>query len=169
MNPSPPGYLFSTADIARAGLSPLELARLIVKETEGQPAGGNLTELENPIVVLLAEIAKSQRRSNARFNSSAWQLAAYSRVQILASNPLRTYFMVQNVGSGDLLVIFESGSTTTEDLSTPAASVAQLTTQQTRAVRVVAGGNYEPLVAPTNEVTIFTLNTATQGIIIEGA
>ena len=167
MNPSLPGYQFSIADIGRYGLSPLELARIVARETAGNP--GNLDQIPDPVTAILAEIAKSQRRSNARFNASGWQLATYARVQILATNPLRSYFVIQNVGSGDVMVVFESSSTKTEDLSGSAASQAQLTNQQTRAVRVVAGGYYEPLVAPTNEITIFTLNTATQGIIIEGA
>jgi hypothetical protein len=54
-------------------------------------------------------------------------------------------------------------------LSATAAGQAQLTNQQTRAVRVVAGGYYEPLIAPTNQITIFTLNTATQAMAQEFA
>lgn len=165
MKPSPPGYNFSTADLLRFNVTPEEAARLLARETGGGAVPVN--QLENPIPALLAELVRAQRRFNARYGNFAWSLAAWAKIQLLQQNPLRAYMLIQNVGSGDLMVLFESGPASAQDLS-GASGQAQLTVEQSRAVRIVAGGNYEPLVAPSTEVTIFTLGTATQGVVIEG-
>jgi hypothetical protein len=81
---------------------------------------------------------------------------------------VRSYLLIQNVGSGDLMVLFEGGPSSVQDMSS-AAGQNELTVKQTRAIRVVAGGNYEPLMPPSNAITIFTIGTATQGVCIEGA
>ena len=165
MNPSQPGYNFTTADLQRFNITPEDAARLLARETQGGAVPVN--QLENPITALLAEMVRAQRRFNARYGSFGWSLAAWAKLQLLQQNPLRAYMLIQNVGSGDLMVLFESGPASAADLSSTGGQ-AQLTVEQTRAVRIVAGGNYEPLVAPSTEVTIFTLGTATQGVVVEG-
>ncbi len=164
VQPSKPGYSLAAADLARFNITPRDAASLIAQATEGRPQGLN-AEPGDLIGALLAELVRSQKRFNATFMPLAFSLPVYTRQQILAQNPLRAYLMVQNVGSGDLILAFESGEVSPTDLS---GATSELTNQQQRSLRIVAGGYYEPLVAPQNPITIFTLNTATSGVIIEG-
>lgn len=165
MNPSQPGYNFSTADLLRFNVTPLEAARLVAQQTQGGAAP--VASLGDPTTALLAALVQSQQRRNAQYGAFAWSLAAWAKIQVLQQNPIRSYLLIQNVGSGDLMVLFESGPASAQDLS-GASGQAQLTVEQTRAVRIVAGGNYEPLVAPSNQITIFTLGTASNGVVLEG-
>ena len=165
MNPQQPGYELATADLLRVQVTPLEAARTIAQQTGN--ANVPVSSLDNPAIALLAQLVKSQRRANAHYGSFPWSLAAWSKLQVLTQNPLRSYLLIQNVGSGDLLVLVETGPANAQDLSS-AGGQAQLTVEQTRAIRIVAGGNYEPLVAPSDFITIFTLGTASNGVVIEG-
>lgn len=164
MEPSQPGYNFTTADLAAFNIAPRDAAQLLVAATGG--VTGNLGIAPgDTVAALLAELVRSQRRFNALFAPSPFSLAAWTRQQILAENPLRSYLLIQNVGSGDVMVLFETASVQPEDLS---GATNELTVSQVRAVRIVAGGNYEPLVAPSNPITLFTLGTASSGLVIEG-
>lgn len=165
MQPSRPGYNFSTADLEAYGISPREAARILVQATGGEP-GSLQAEPGDLIVALLAQLAKSQRRANAVFAPIPFSLATYTRQQMLSSNPRRSWLMIQNVGSNDLMVAFETAQLTPENLS---GNTSELTNQQQRSLRIVAGGYFEPLVAPSNAITLFTLNGATNGVIVEGA
>ena len=170
MRPNQPGYNLATADLQRARISQDDLARIVVHATGGNPnnAPGIASGAgPNPMMALLAQIALTQRTANARFGPFTFSLAAWFRVQVLQENPNRKYFILQNVGSGDLMIVFESANVSPQDMSA-AAGQSELTVQQTRAIRIVAGGSYEPIVAPTNPISIFTLGTATNGIVIEG-
>ena len=172
MQPSRPGYNFTVADLLNFDISPLEAAKIMVAASGGAPAnlsGDAAAGLQvDPIVALLAGILKSQKRSNAQYGPFAWQLTLWSQIQVLTQNAVRSYLLIQNVGSGDLMVLFEGGPSSVQDMSS-AAGQNELTVKQTRAIRVVAGGNYEPLMPPSNAITIFTIGVATQGVCIEGA
>ena len=166
MRPNPYDYNFTVADLQRFEITPTEAARMLVQQTGGQAPNAETVLGADPVVALLTQLVKSQRRANALYGPLGWSLAAWTKLQLFQTNPVRAYLLIQNVGSGDLLVLFEGGPTSPQDFS---SNTDQLTTDQTRAVRVVAGGYYEPLVSPTNAVTIFTLGTATDGVAIEGA
>ena len=138
----------------------------MVRATGGNPsnAAGGVPAASDPVVALLAQIALTQKRSNAKYAPLGFTLAAYTRYQILTENPLRTQLLIQNVGSGDLMVLFGTG-----DVSPSVIASAELLAQQAYSIRIVAGGSFEPYVSPTNPITIFTLATGTVGIVIEGA
>lgn len=161
MQPSPPGYDFTAADLASADIDRSLLARLIVA-----PQTVPAAQVPDPLQ-LLAALLKTQKRNSAAFRPVPFNFATFARQMMLADNPNRSYLLIQNVGSGDVMVVFENGPVSVQDLSA-AGDQSQLTAQQTRAVRIVAGGYFEPLVVPINAVTLFTLNTATNGLIIEG-
>lgn len=164
--PLPPSRLAaSAADLSRAVLPSDEVSRMILAGNQQAVAGGGSGFDPS---VLLAAILKSQVKANSRYNVTGWQLDDFQQQMIFTENPLRNYLLVQNVGSGDLMIIFEDTGVEVQDFST-AASQQQLIDKQTRAVRIVAGGYFEPLVPPTNSITIFTLNTATVGIAIQGS
>lgn len=167
--PSKPGYNMAVADLARFDITPLEAARIMAGTTQGQsPTGANVAAAPDPVITLLAQLVKTQRRNNTVYGPLGWSLAAWAKLQIFTQNALRGYLIIQNVGSGDLLVLFEGGPVSAQDLSS-AGGQTQLTTEQTRAIRIVAGGYYEPQVAPSNPITIFTLGTASNGVAIEGS
>ncbi len=157
MDTSRPGYDFSTADLSRASISPDTLGRMILQQGMQPDAGA-----------LLAAILKTQRKNNARFRTATYNFATYNRQLIFAENMNRSYLIIQNVGSGDLMLVFEDGPVNLEDDSA-VGSQGLLIGMQTRALRIVAGGYYEPLVPPVNSLTIFTLNGATNGVAIEGS
>lgn len=157
MEPSKPGYHLSTADLQRAYIGPDILGRII------QQAG------QHPdTTALLAGILKSQRKNNARFRPAMFNFPAYNRQLLFTENPNRSYLIIQNVGAGDLIVLFEDGPVSIEDDSGSADAQQMLINAQTRGLRIVAGGYFEPLVPPVNSITIFTLNTETNGVAIEG-
>jgi hypothetical protein len=160
--PSNPGYAFNIADVARAGVSMESLGRLILAEAARNPGG------QPSLEALLAAILKTQARANCRYQPVAFDYTTFDYQQVLTENPLRSYLMVQNVGANDLLIVFESGPVTVQDFSAASAQ-DYLTNMQTRALRVVAGGYFEPLKPPTNPISLFTLNGATNGVLIEGA
>ncbi len=167
ITPSRPGYAFSTADLARADVSPLEAARLIVanREAAAQVAGDGGADPE--LKLILAAMLRAMKRANCRYQPFPFDFPIWTQQQVLTSNPLREYLMIQNVGNGDLLVVFEETSVTATDFSAASAQ-SQLTNKQTRALRIVSGGYFEPLTPPTNAISIFTLNAATNGIVIDG-
>lgn len=154
--PSRPGYNFSSADVARASISPEELGKIILQSAANDPTA------------LLAALLKAQVPMNSKYRPVPYNFSAYSSQLVLAENPKRNYLMIQNVGSNDLMVIFEDGPATVQDFSADADSQQLLINQQTRALRVVAGGYFEPLVPPKNSITLFTLNGATNGVVIDG-
>lgn len=156
---SPPGYDFSAADLGSAEISLQEAARIIL---EKQQTG------IDPLV-LLAAILKAQRPRNARYNPTGFGLNAWNIQQIFTQNPARSWLMIQNTGMGDLLILFEPNNPTIQDFSGTADSQAYLTNSQLRALRVVAGGYFEPIIPTVNPVTIFTLGTGTEGVAIEGS
>lgn len=165
MQPNNPGYDLASADLQRARISSEDLARIVVRATGGNPANaGAVPVASDPVVSLLAQIALTQKRSNAKYAPLGFTLAAYTRYQILTENPLRTQLLIQNVGSGDLMVLFGTG-----DVNPTVIASDQLLAQQAYAIRIVAGGSFEPYVSPTNPITIFTLATGTVGVCIEGA
>lgn len=161
LQPSRPGYNFSAADLVRANITPEELGRMIALRQQS-PENYSYDAMQ-----LLAALLKSQKPANALYKPSAFSFATYRKQMLFAENPNRNYLIIQNVGGGDLMVVFESGETNVADYSA-AADQAQLTGLQTRALRIVAGGYFEPLTPPKNPITIFTLNTATNGVAIEG-
>lgn len=165
MQPNNPGYDLASADLQRARISSEDLARIVVRATGGNPSNAaGVPVASDPVVSLLAQIALTQKRSNAKYAPLGFTLAAYTRYQILTENPLRTQLLIQNVGSGDLMVLFGTG-----DVTPTVIASDQLLAQQAYAIRIVAGGSFEPYVSPTNPITLFTLATGTLGVCIEGA
>lgn len=160
--PSEPGYAFNTADLAGAKLSDISISRIIAAGAIDTQNGGS-----PDIAALLAAILRTQRKANCRVSPLPFTLGIWQLQMILTENPLRNWMLIQNVGLGDLLLIEQTGSPTPVDYSAATAQ-ASLTLLQTRAIRIVAGGYYEPLVPPVNPVSIFTLNTATVGTVREG-
>lgn len=163
MRPSQPGYNFSAADLARASLQPDELSRIIFG-VQGTDANG----LPIEALQLLAQIAKNNAIKNATYRPGAINFPAWHRQLLFTENPNRSYLIIQNVGSGDLMVVFEDGPASILNQSS-ADGQTFLTQLQTRALRIVAGGYYEPLIPPKNNIAIFTLGTATNGVAIEGS
>lgn len=161
--PSRPGYDFATADLGRAGVSRAAIQRFIGRS---QAPGSGSAEVNYE--TLLAQIALQMPKKNCRTNTYTYQIGAWFKQMILGENLDREYLFLQNVGSGDILVVQESGQRIPEDFSTTAGTQNVLTILQQRSVRVIAGGYWEPMKAPTNEISIFTLGTAAQGIVIEG-
>lgn len=153
--PSQPGYDFTIADLQRASVTPEQASRIILQRTQGGAVAADGT-------ALLAAILKACFKQNCYAQQVAYSLPAWSIVQLQGLDYARNYFELQNVGSGDLMVIFEPGPNVVKDLSSPAGQT-ELTLKQTYAFRIVAGGNYAPFVAPVNPITIFTLGTATNG------
>jgi len=157
IKPSNPGYNFTTADLQRASFPPDLLGKMIVQAGKNPDAGA-----------LLAAILKSQRKQNANFRPASINFPIWSLQSLFSANPNRSYLIIQNTGNGDLMLIFEDGPASIQDNSGSTDAQQQLTNMQTRALRIVAGGYYEPLVPPTNSLTLFTLGVATNGVAIEG-
>lgn len=160
IKPSAPGAQFSSADLLRATVTPQQAARIILEQT----AQGGLPDA----VALLAAMFKEQRKQNAKFQPVPFDLPIWTLQQVLPENPQRSYLLIQNVGGADLMVVHETGPLQPQDFSAATAQ-AYLTIMQTRAIRIISGGNYEPLVAPSNPISIFTLAAVTNGVVIEGA
>lgn len=158
--PSPPGYEFSAADLQRATLPTEAVARLIARKMAGDETVDDVTALLAGILRVVAK--QSTYAQLVPFTIPAWHL-----IQLQGGDDLRNYFELQNVGGGDLMVSFESGSNTIRDFSS-AAGQTELTLKQASAFRVVAGGAYSPFVAPINPITLFTLGTATNGVLAVG-
>jgi len=152
--PSPNDPRLSAADLINLDLRPEEVGRIIAQNT-GEP-----TALQ-----LLAAILKNQKKNNSNYQPAPYIFAAYQQQQIFPANPRRSYFLLQNVSAGDVLVIFEVAPNNLVDFSGDHNS---LIVKQTRSIRVVGGGYFEPLVVPTNAITLFTLNAAANGVCIEG-
>jgi hypothetical protein len=70
--------------------------------------------------------------------------------QYLPQNGLRTYLIIQNNGSVNIIVKFGSVQTSTEGLV------------------IVPGGNYEPIWAPANSVYIESASSSASVTIVEG-
>ena len=158
--PSRPGYTFTVADLLAASISKEQLGRIIMQNRDsGDPSAQYLA--------ILASILKNMDARNCEGNITGFSLAVWNQVQILGPNANRTWLLLQNVGSGDLMVCYKTSSPAPQDYSAASAQ-AYLVQEQIRAVRVVAGGYFEPAKAPRNAVTIFTLGTATVGVACEG-
>lgn len=158
---------FSYADLLNANISAQQAGQIILGATA-------TAEQHDPgsapgVAALLAAILKSQKKNNCDYRPYPFNLNIWQQQMVIAANPNREYLIIQNVGSGDLLIVFEVAGTEVTDFSASANDQQQLITKQTRAIRLVAGGSYEPATAPRNPVTIFTLNTATLGLIVEGS
>lgn len=171
--PSAPGYNLTSADVGALNVSPEQAARVMLAVAQGLPAnvpglGAIAPGDVSGVTLLLAAILRSQKRASASYTPFGFGFATWARQQVFGPNPNRAYLLIQNVGSGDLMVCFENGPQSVQDLSA-ATDQQQLTNQQQRSVRIVAGGYFEPLVPPTNPITLFTLGTGTQGLAVEGA
>lgn len=164
--PSRGGYNLATADLDRAGIPRSTLLNFIATQQSAAQNGNsnNLLSLE----ALLAQMLLDMNRKNTQATNYTYQLGAWQKQMILGANPARDYFFLQNPGSGDVLIVFESGNRTPEDFSANAGTQNTLVTLQRRSVRVISGGYFEPLKAPKNEISVFTLGTGTQGMVIEG-
>lgn len=160
LQPSPFNYDFRSADLRGAQIRPDDVARIILQATQG--GGIDAT-------ALLAAILKSQKKSNSYYSPIPFGLSAYNAQQIDGLNPMRNFFLVQNVGSGDLMVVFQAGDPVITDYSADANSQNVLNLLQLQSVRIVAGGNFFPDTPPINPITIFTLGTATQGVVVVGS
>ena len=158
--PSRPGYNFRAADLASADI-PRSLIRSVLNQAQAQVQQGVAPDL----YALFASMLKNQQPRNAKYGPITYNFTAYTRQQMLSENPDRSYLLIQNVGSGDILALFEGSSPQPTDLSTNTSVLIQA---QTRAVRIVAGGSYEPSIPPSNPVTLFCLNTAANGVVFEG-
>lgn len=164
--PSSPGYLFSVSDVAQAKIPTDTLNRIIVNAVQnGAPVAPGSAD---GVAALLAAILKNAQPKNCDYQPFPFAYAIWNRQQVLAKNPDRAYLLIQNVGSGDLLCVFEETGIEVTDFSATPDTQQTLIVQQTRAIRIVAGGSYEPNIAPRSAVTLFTLNTATNGLVIEG-
>lgn len=167
--PSPPGPSFASADVTQADIaaagdiSQAQAASIILQATNG---GQGVQNDQSGVIALLAAILRNQKRNNANYTPMPFSFGAYIQQQLVGADPLRNYLLIQNVGSGDLMVLFETSSVNAQDFS---SATAVLTTKQTRCVRIVAGGYYEPLVAPTNAISLFTLGTGTNGLFVAGS
>ncbi len=161
IQPSHPSYNLSVADITNADL-PRAAVQRVLAQAQAETQAGNAPD----IYMLLASMLKNQQPRNARYGPITFNLAAYVKQQILTENTSRSYLLIQNVGSGDIFALVEGGSPQATDLS---GNTTVLIQAQTRAVRIVAGGSYEPSIPPSNAITLFTLNTAAYGVVFEGS
>lgn len=157
--PSNPGYNFTTADLSRAAVLSRDAVNRIIANGREEPDA----------LAILAAILRTQAKNSVSYRPNTYQFGTYRKQMILADNPDRQYLMIQNTGNGDLMVIFEDGPVNVVDNSGSADAQNELVGLQTRALRIIGGGYFEPLVAPRNPITIFTLNGATNGLVIEGA
>lgn len=114
----------------------------IARRPEGLPPGARTAQavmLGKPMEGVLPA------PSELEFNEVPFTLAAGQSQQIAASDPYRTYFVIQNqnaVGGFDMRVA----------MGRIATSVSGLI--------VIAGGNYEPWKVPTNSISIFSASGA---------
>lgn len=157
--PSYPGYDFSAADLKNFTINQQEIARIIMQRTTAGTMDGT---------GLLAAILRVCKKSNASYSPIPFGLDDYQSQQITGADPLRSFLCIQNVGSGDLMVVFQAGSPVIEDFSGSADSQNVLNLLQLQSFRIVAGGNFFPDTPPNNPITIFTLGTATQGVVMVG-
>lgn len=147
------GNEFSQADLLSASINPEQLGKLIMSQNA------------ETVEVLLAAILRNQKKNNASFQPVPYSYSTYRRQKVLNANPLRSYFLLQNVSPGDIFVMFEDASANVTDFTTDTQT---LIANQIRAIRIIGGGYFEPLVAPTNPITLFTLNAAAYGVVVEG-
>lgn len=157
--PSQPGYDFTSADLRNAHIRPDEIARIIMQRT----AAGAMDSMG-----LLAELLRRVKKANARYSPIPFGLAAFQIQMITGEDPLRSFLVIQNVGSGDMMVTFQPNNPVIQDFSADTDSQNILNQLQLQSVRIVAGGNFFPDTPPSNPITIFTLGTATQGIVMVG-
>lgn len=163
LRPSKPGYDFNVADLRRAEVSQQSAANIILSaQQSGAPASS-----PDGMAALLAAILKQQRPRNASYAPFPFNYDIWRQQQVLTKNENRAYLLIQNVGMGDLMLVFEEAPNTVQDFSA-IDDQQTLVIKQTRAIRIIAGGSYEPSIPPTNSITIFTLNTATNGLVVEG-
>lgn len=71
--------------------------------------------------------------------------------QFMAANSLRSYLIIQNTGTSNILVKFQSASVNTAD-----------------GLLIPAGGAYEPIDAPTQAVFIRSVTGTNSAVIIQG-
>lgn len=160
IQPSPPGYEFSTADLARATIAPEKVASFIARKVAGDDSVSD-------VAALLAAIVRYGFKQSTYAQLVPFTLPAWHIIQLQGGDEYRNYLELQNVGGGDLMVIFDAGNNQIQDLSS-AQGQTDLTLKQAYALRVIAGGSYSPYVAPVNPVTLFTLGTATNGVLAVG-
>ena len=77
-------------------------------------------------------------------------VATTTSTQVLPYNNLRSYLLIQNIGSNTIVVKMNSAQTGTEGVQIP------------------PGGNYEPYGAPVNAVYIETLTGSSAVTIVQG-
>lgn len=68
----------------------------------------------------------------------------------LAKDNARKYLLIQNTGANDILVKFDSAHSASEG------------------IKIIAGGNYEPLIAPTSAIYIKTSSSTSTVSIVHG-
>lgn len=151
--PAAAGRDYSMADLLTADIPPEQLGQMILEQSTPD------------VLALLASILRNQKRNNGQYQPVPYSFSAYGQQRVLTQNPRRGYLMVQNVGSGDIYICFEDSSENVQDYS---GDTQTLIVKQVRSLRIVGGGYFEPLVAPTNAITLFTLNAAAYGVVIEG-
>jgi len=163
LRPSKPGYEFNVADLRRASIAPQEAGNIILAAQQS----GAVASSPDGMAALLAAILKQQRPRNANYAPFPFNYDIWRQQQVLTQNENRGYLLIQNVGMGDLMIVFEEAPNTVQDFSA-VTDQQTLVIKQTRAVRLLAGGSYEPQIPPINSITLFTLNTATNGLVVEG-
>lgn len=152
--PSRPGYNLRTADLRNVSVDAMTIDHIIASGRETPDA-----------MVLLAELLKRGAPRNARYQAVAYQYPVYTQQQVLTENKNRAVLVIQNVGTGDIFALMEGSNPTPQDFS---GNPTQLSYAQTRAIRIVAGGNFTPQIPPSNAISLFTLNAVANGVIIEG-
>jgi len=163
LRPSIPGYDFNVADLRRASVSNETAGQIILAAQQS----GAVASSPDGMAALLAAILKQQRPRNANYAPFPFNYDIWRQQQVLTQNENRGYLLIQNVGLGDLMVVFEEAPSIVQDFS-GVTDQQTLVIKQTRAIRIIAGGTYEPQIPPINSVTLFTLNTATNGLVVEG-
>ncbi len=132
--------------------------------------GGVLPGALNPVPIR-PPLAYS---ANAAFSQSPFTLAAWSLQTVLTANVLRRSLQIQVQGTGAVYVLFQLISSAVVDYSANTSTQAQLTALAASAIALignggtVAGGSYEPYVAPLTAVTLICIGTASSGMFLEG-
>lgn len=163
--PSSPGYRFNAADLARAGFADELIAKAVVEANQQAMAAGSLGAESVP--GLLASILQKAAKQNSFYRPTPFIYGIWTAQQVLTEDARRNVLMIQNVGAGDLLILFEGFNTNPTDMSS-ADGQQELTVKQSRAIRLKPGGAFTPMVPPLNAVTLFTLAVATNGLVISG-
>lgn len=100
--------------------------------------------------VSFAQVFKPQDY-NIRMNDIAEITATTTSVKVINANARRKYLMIQNKGPEAIYVKFETVHTGLEG------------------IKILSGGNYEPLYAPNNSIWIKTGASTSSVVIYEGS